>query len=224
MGNHDLRRLVNRFGDADQYRIESAKALAAICLLQRATPFIYQGDELAMADAIFPDLGQIDDVWAKTTYDLARANGYDHDKAFAKAAYMTRDHARTPYNWSPDGGFTDGTPWLLQTSCARGFNLKDQMQEPDSVWNFYKSLISLRQMSPQTWVDGAYTDLLPDHQDIYAFSRGDNAMVVINLRGTEAILPPILLEKIAGYGQKAVVSSGSKDADKLSPWAVYVFD
>jgi oligo-1,6-glucosidase len=223
MGNHDLRRLVSRFGDDQNYRDQSAKALAAICVLQRATPFIYQGDELAMADAQFSGLNQLNDVWAKTTYELALVKGYDPDKAFAKAARMTRDHARTPYNWTPDGGFTRGTPWLPQTDTSNGHNLLDQSQNPNSVRSFYTNLISLRTTMPQTWIEGAYQDLLPEDPDIYAFTRGENGLVIINLRGFQTAIPAVMTNFIHARNNKALLSSGEIEGGVMSPWAAYVF-
>jgi oligo-1,6-glucosidase len=223
MGNHDLRRLVSRFGDDGAYRMESAKALAAICLLQRATPFIYQGDEIAMADAQFTDMGELDDVWAKTTYKLAQAKGDNRDEAFAKAARMTRDHARTPYNWTYDGGFTSGTPWLPQTDCSDNLNLEDQSEDPDSVRSFYKTLISLRTIFQDTWITGAYEDLLPDHPDLYVFQRGDTGLIVINLRSSETKIPPELLGTLKAREHEIMLSSGERLGAKLSPWAVFVY-
>jgi oligo-1,6-glucosidase len=223
MGNHDLRRLVNRFGDTGEFRIESAKALAAICLLQRATPFIYQGDELAMADATFTDLRELNDVWAKTTYELARAKGHDHNAAFARAARMTRDHARTPYNWTAEGGFTTGRPWLKQTDCGDGYNLEEQLGELGSVWDFYKMLIRLRQFFQQTWVEGGYEDLLPDHPDIYAFTRGGDAVVLVNLRGREVVLPKMLVGIVERRRHEIMLSSGDIAGDRISPWGVFIF-
>jgi glycosidase len=223
MGNHDLRRLVSRFGDDSIYRLESAKALAAICLLQRATPFIYQGDEIAMSDAQFTDMSQLDDVWAKTTYYLSRAKGDGHDKAFVKAARMTRDHARTPYNWNHEGGFTAGTPWLPQTNCSDKLNLEDQSEESSGVRSFYKSLISLRTLSQDTWITGAYQDLLPDHPDLYVFERGETGLVVINLRSAKTDVPAELLSRLRPREDEVVLSSGEKFGATLSPWAVFIY-
>lgn len=223
LGNHDLRRLVSRFGDDGQYRLESAKALAGICLLQRATPFIYQGDELGMADAVFTTIDQLDDVWAKTTYALARQKGSDHDIAFAKAARMTRDHARTPYNWTAHGGFTKGTPWLPQTDPSGDNNLFEQRGEPTSVRSFHQALMALRAAEPDIWVLGTYKDLLPDDPDIYAFMRGENGLVVINLRGRQINLPAALINKLQRYAGHSLVSSGVLNNGSLSPWAIFVF-
>lgn len=218
LGNHDLRRLVSRFGDDSGYRRESAKALAAVCLLQRATPFVYQGDELGMADSVFTDLSQLDDVWAHNTYNLARAKGHDHQAAFAKAARMTRDHARTPYNWTPDGGFSSGKPWLPQTVCADGNNLADQQNDTDSVRAFYKALIALRSHDPETWIYGSYQDVLPDHPSIYAFRRGEMGLVVINLTGSPVDVPNRL-----NLPDGPRMMSGDCEKGRLGPWAVRIY-
>lgn len=223
MGNHDLRRLVSRFGDDGEYRMESAKALAAVCLLQRATPFIYQGDEIAMADANFTNMSQLDDVWAKTTYDLARAQGKDDARAFAKAARMTRDHARTPYNWKKEGGFTSGTPWLPQTVCTNDLNMEDQSHDPTSVRSFYKALIALRATAPDVWVVGNYEDLLPDHPYLYVFRRGEKGLVVLNLSNAETEIPPAIVALENIHKDKIVLSSGDRTKATLGPWGVLVY-
>jgi glycosidase len=223
LGNHDLRRLVSRFGDDENYRDQSAKALAAVCILQRATPFIYQGDELAMADATFTAIEQLNDVWAKTTYSLSHEKGSDHVSAFRKAARMTRDHARTPYNWDINGGFTAATPWLPQTDASGGKNLAHQAKDPDSVRTFYKSLITMRKNNPQTWVTGDYEDILPDHPDIYAFRRGTNGLVIVNLRSFEVRLPAQLISFLEPLTCGALLSSGRMPEGVLSAWAVFAY-
>jgi glycosidase len=223
LGNHDLRRLVSRFGDDQNYREESAKALAAICLLQRATPFIYQGDEIAMADANFTSLDQLNDVWAKTTYDLARVKGHDHDAAFARAARMTRDHARTPYNWTYEGGFSEGTPWLLQTKCESGYNLEAQKGEPGSVWGFYSMAIKIRAIYSESFVTGDYEDLYPDHPELYVFARDGTSLVVINLTSKTVKMPEDLMHMVAGREHEIILSSGDMADGHIQPWSVFIY-
>jgi oligo-1,6-glucosidase len=221
VGNHDLRRLVSRFGDDGALKILSAKALAAAAMLQRATPLIYQGDELAMADATFTFIEQLDDVWAKTTFRLASEKGDSPEAAFAKAAQMTRDHARTPYNWTAGGGFTSGLPWLIQTDPSGGNNLADQQRDPNSVRSFYQSLIGLRDLYPDTWVTGPYVDILPDHSALYAFKRGQAGLVIINLTGADVRLPTTLMALMSG--RIPIAASGEQVPDMIGPWAVRIF-
>lgn len=224
LGNHDLTRLVSRFGDIGTYETLSAKALAAVCLLQRATPFIYQGDELGMVNAEFSSIGELDDVWAKTTYNLALANGLSPSEAFARAAAMSRDHARTPYNWDSNGGFTTGKPWLKQSDASGGRNLNDQMKDPQSVWNFYRALIGLRALNPDIWMSGAYEDLLPLHRELYVFNRGESGLVVINLSREVVVVPEAIMTRIQGLQANTRVASGEMTGSILGPWAVRIFE
>jgi oligo-1,6-glucosidase len=222
MGNHDLGRLVSRFGDDQTYRSESAKALAAVCLLQRATPFIYQGDELAMRNASFGSIDELDDVWAKTTYRLGLEKGNSEEVAFMRAAKMTRDHARTPFNWTSDGGFSHGKPWLAQSQYDDGHNLADQSQNLESVRSFYKRLIQIRAGDPETWVSGDYQDLMPQDPDLYVFRRGAKGFVVINLRSEEVTLPVNIAEIVEKHSNAALFSSGLQSHRTIGPWGILV--
>jgi oligo-1,6-glucosidase len=221
IGNHDLRRLVSRFGDPNVADCQVAKALAAAYLLQRVTPFIYQGDELGLGDTVITSYDDLDDVWAKTTYRLAREAGASQAQALAKATAMTRDHARTPYPWTPEGGFTTGTPWLEPTPNKGGVDLATQMADPHSVWAFYRFLLKLREDDPDTWVFGAYEDMAPGHPDLFVFKRGMHGLVCINF-GTQphrlSDLDATLLE-----GRHLLAVSGDLDGDRLAPWACCVF-
>jgi oligo-1,6-glucosidase len=221
LGNHDLRRLVSRFGNFGPYKALSAKALATVCLMQRATPFIYQGDEIAMEDAHYRDLSEMNDVWAKTTYRLAIEKGQTPKIALEKAAAMTRDHARTPYIWTPTGGFTSGTPWLAQIPTGEDNSLEWQSSDPKSVRSCYQSLLRLRADRPDIWVFGPYQDTLPDHKAIYAFTRGETGVVLINLTSDAVTLPTEIAKLIAG--RKVIEASGDFSDAVLGPWGVRIF-
>lgn len=192
LSNHDLGRLVSRFGD-EGHREESAKALAALVLLQRGTPFIYQGDELGLVNCPFPDITSLDDVWAQTTYRLKRDNGADHKEAFAAALRMTRDHARTPFPWThaDQAGFSKAQPWLMAHPNAPTVNAAAQRRDPASPHAFMKALIALRR-SDALWREGAYCDLAPQDPCLFLFERRLDARrgrVAINLT-SEPILGP----------------------------------
>ena len=114
-GNHDQPRAVSRFGDDGVHRVASAKTLATVLHLHQGTPYVYQGDELGMANAPFAAIGDFRDIETLNYYAQAAARG-DVDLAALLAAMrkMSRDQARTPVQWdaSPNAGFTTGTPWL----------------------------------------------------------------------------------------------------------------
>ncbi|GIU66685.1 alpha-amylase family glycosyl hydrolase [Candidatus Phycosocius spiralis] len=221
LGNHDLRRLISRFGDQNVNDGQVAKALAAAYLLQRATPFIYQGDELGLGDTIITSFEDLNDVWAKTTYRLELEVGGTEAQALAKAAAMTRDHARTPYPWTPLGGFTTGTPWLKPTLNKGGVDLATQMADPNSVWSFYRFALKLREADPATWIFGAYEDIAPEHPDVFVFKRGEYGLVSINFGSQPYHLCDLdhnLLE-----GRRLLAAFGDVEGDQLGPWACCIF-
>lgn len=213
VSNHDLGRISSRFGDGSP---ESAKMLLTLVLTQRATPFIYQGDELGMVNAPFDTLDEIDDVWAKTTYRLAREKGRTHEDAFAATVAMTRDHARTPFQWdaTAHAGFSaaDRT-WLKVNPNHAALNADAQMHDDASVRAFAKQLIALR--ADPLWIFGAFEDLAPDDPDVFVYSRtyeDRRAVVALNLRGETKPRPacvPMLTPTLRNTGA---------EIDTLAPW------
>lgn len=189
VSNHDLGRVASRFGDGSPM---AAKMLLALALTQRGTPFLYQGDELGMTNAPFAAMDVLDDVWAKTTHRLKREAGASEAEAFAAALAMTRDHARTPFQWdaSPHAGFSTATPWLPANPNHATVNVAAEDADPASPLSFARRLIALRAADP-LWVFGAFEDLAPERDDIFLYARtheGRRAIVALNLTGAEAPL------------------------------------
>lgn len=170
--NHDLPRSVSTWGDDGRYRKESAKALAAMFFLMQGTPFLYQGQEIGMTNVRFESIEEYNDVSAKNLYRIQRENGVSHEEIMAGIWKNGRDNSRTPMQWddSPHGGFTAGTPWLKVNPNYREINVREAMADPDSIYHFYKKLIRLRKEHPVA-VYGAYDLILPEHRQIYAYTR-----------------------------------------------------
>ncbi|AEM56589.1 oligo-1,6-glucosidase [Haloarcula hispanica N601] len=172
--NHDQPRSVSRYGDPENYRRESAKLLGTFILTLRGTPYIYQGQELGMTNADWETMDDLRDVdainHARELLDRDGVEEYDDVKDIV--GYRTRDNARTPMQWddSRNAGFTDGDPWIQVNSNYREINAADQQADPDSVYSYYQRLIQLRS-DRDVLVYGDYTDLLPDHETVFAFTR-----------------------------------------------------
>lgn len=219
VSNHDLGRVVNRFGSA-ALRRESATMLLTLVLMQRATPFLYQGDELGLLNTPFSDMSELDDVWAKTTYRLALDNGLGPAEAFAKALAMTRDHARTPFPWTEGQhqGYSTAPPWLRCNPLHQGLSAAQQAGEPESVLVYAKAVIALRR-ADRLWTDGAFEDLAPDHPDAFVFRRslGERCgIIALNLRDRETkIASPLGRPILANYPQA--------DGDVLRPFEARVY-
>ncbi len=177
LGNHDQPRSLSRFGDdSPAHRIASAKTLATVLHLHRGTPYVYQGDELGMANAPFTAITDFRDIQALRFYAEAAGRGKRDDaglSALLRAmARMSRDQGRTPVQWdsSRNAGFTTGTPWIAVNPDHAKVNAAAQVGDPGSVFEHYRRLIALRHTDPVV-TDGAFELLLPDHLSIWAFVR-----------------------------------------------------
>lgn len=223
LSNHDLSRVVSRYGD-ERYRVESSKALLALVLLMRGVPFLYQGDELGLVNTPFETINEIDDVWAITTHGLALSQGKSPEAAFQAALAITRDHARTPFPWSRSkhGGFTAAAePWLKLNPNFSEVNLEAQLADLASPLAFAQQLLS-RRKSHLVWQDGDYIDLSPDHPDIFYFARrlgGQEGLVAINLRPRLSDAPglPSSEPDQSNY-------PGPYEASQMRPWEVRIWD
>lgn len=125
LGNHDEIRLATRLG------LENARLGAMLVLTLRGTPFLYYGDELGMADVVIP-AGTGKDPWGN------------------KVAFLSRDGARTPMQWSSEenAGFSSAEPWLPMGIDYENQNVEAQLQDENSMLSFYRSLLRLRKESP----------------------------------------------------------------------------
>lgn len=195
LSNHDQARLVSRYGDAARHRRESATALATVLHLHRGTPFVYQGEELGMANFPFGGIEDFRDVEALTLFQTATSAGVDPDEVLAGLRLLGRDNARTPFQWdgSEHGGFTTGSPWMPVNPDVREVNAASQLGVPGSVHDHYRRLIALRHTEPAV-VWGDVTILLPDHPSVYALVRrldDTELLMVANLSSTATALPAV---------------------------------
>ncbi len=188
-GNHDQPRSLSRFGDDGPHRVASAKTLATVLHLHQGTPYVYQGDELGMANSPFTQISDLRDIEALNYYAEAARGGADPAGILKILSERGRDQARTPVQWdsSPGAGFTTGTPWLAINPDHAEVNAAAQAGRPGSVYEHYRALIELRHADPVV-TDGAFELLLPGHPAVWAFlRRGDDAelLVAANFSGAD---------------------------------------
>ena len=171
--NHDLPRIVSRWGDDGQYRVESAKMLAILLHGMQGTPYIYQGEELGMTNVRY-EIGGYKDIETLNLYRERRELGYAHEEIMKSIYARSRDNARTPMQWddSPQAGFTEGTPWLKVNPNYPEINAAGQMKDPESIDSCYKQLIRLRKEHP-VFVDGRFELLARESGQIFAYTRDD---------------------------------------------------
>lgn len=190
--NHDLPRIVSRWGNDREYRVESAKMLAILLHGMQGTPYIYQGEELGMTNVQY-DIEDYKDCEIINMYHERLEKGYSKDEIMKSIYAKGRDNARTPMQWddSANAGFTTGTPWIKVNDNYDKINAKSQVDDPDSIFSCYKKLVQLRKDYP-VFVDGKFTLLLEDDENIFAYSRKNEEktmLVVCNFFDKEIPMP-----------------------------------
>ena len=191
--NHDLPRIVSRWGNDREYRVESAKMLAILLHGMQGTPYIYQGEELGMTNPHFTKIEQYRDVESRNYYRILREQGKTEAETLDIIAQRSRDDSRTPMQWdaSENAGFTTGTPWIGIADNYKAINAAAQMDAPDSIRSFYKTLVALRKKMPVISA-GKIEFLYPDNADLLAYRRYDGEtelLVLCNLREREIAKP-----------------------------------
>ncbi len=228
--NHDQPRVVSRFGNDDEYRVESAKMLAAILHMQRGTPYIYQGEEIGMTNMPFASFDDFQDIEARNYYAAVKETpGFDPDALLANMAKSTRDNARTPMQWdaSEHAGFTEGTPWMAINPNYRDINADAAVADEHSVFHFYRKLIDLRHTLPVV-VNGDFRMLLPEDERIYAYTRSLDGMTMLVLGNFSDDEAPVEIDDVDAWAASELVI-GNYPAQEpasgitLRPWETRVY-
>lgn len=221
LDNHDLPRIVSRWGDDGEYRVQSAKLLATMLHGMQGTPYVYQGEELGMTNIRLP-LEQYQDVEIRNMYKKRMAEGYPEEEVLRSIYAKGRDNARTPMQWSSEAnaGFTTGTPWLPVNPNYTAINAEAALADPDSVFWHYKKLIALRKEYP-VFVEGDFTLLEEEHPNLFVYQRGtgeEQILVVCNFGGGETrwTLPALWQDA------QVLISNYSDRADTLRPWEAMI--
>ncbi len=229
LANHDQARLVSRFGnDNPRYREASAKLLNTFVLSMRGTPYCYYGDELGMTNIGFDSISQYRDIAALNGYEKVKSAGGDLETYMANLKFSSRDNGRTPMQWdsTQNAGFSSGTPWLPVNENYKTVNVAVEEEDPTSVLNHFRTLVTLRKENPAL-VYGAYTLLLPDHEKIYAYTReweGEKMLVLLNFSDDIVTLPVPVEEELEDLLLNNLPQVYYKDrVFSLEPWQALVF-
>ena len=189
MNNHDLPRIVSRWGEPKNYRMESAKMLATMLHGMQGTPYIYQGEELGMTN-IKLELRQYKDIEIHNLYAERMEQGYEEAEIMKSIWARGRDNARTPMQWTAgeNAGFTTGEPWLPVNPNYVDINAEAALADPDSVFHYYKKLVVLRK-TVREFREGSFTLLCPEDEQVFAYTRDTvygHLLVVCNFSDREA--------------------------------------
>lgn len=201
--NHDEPRGVSRYIPEGDCCKESKKMLAALNFMLRGIPFIYQGQEIGMENVEFHSIEEVDDISTLDEYKVALEAGLEEKEALQAVAKLSRDNARTPMQWddSENAGFTTGKPWLRVNPNYKKINVKEQLEDEDSVLGFYKKLIALRK-NPEykdTIVYGTLEPVWEERCGLMAYYRkGEKTLLVIGnyQKEEQELLLPNVYKKV----------------------------
>jgi oligo-1,6-glucosidase len=230
--NHDQPRIVSRFGDDKEYRVESAKMLGTCLHMMKGTPYVYQGEEIGMTNIRFDSIDKYKDIETLNMYkEKVTENGEDEAKVMESIYVKGRDNARTPIQWddSENAGFTSGTPWISVNENYKEVNAKQAKEDPNSVFNYYKELIHLRKKH-DIIVYGAYELILDDHEQIYAYTRSLNDETLLIVTNFSNETPEFVLPESISFTEKeliinnyAVDENEEINSFKLKPYEARVY-
>ncbi len=171
MNNHDLPRIVSRWGNDAEYRVESAKMLGTMLHGLQGTPYIYQGEELGMTN-IKLDIASYVDPEIQNMYRERIKRGIPEAEIMESIWARGRDNARTPMQWNTErfAGFSTAEPWLPVNANYEAINAENALNDPDSVFWYYQKLIALRKQYAVLQL-GDFTLLCPKDEKIFAYVR-----------------------------------------------------
>ena len=183
--NHDIPRVISRWGNDQEYRVQSAKMFAIILHLMHGTPYIYNGEEIGMTNYPVKSIDEVSDIESINMYNERLKAGYEAQSLIHAINVKGRDNARTPIQWdnTKNAGFTTGTPWLHVNPNYHQINVEAALKDPNSIFYTYQKLIKLRHDNPIV-VDGNFELVKGTGDAVLAYYRILNKqkwLVVANL-------------------------------------------
>ena len=228
--NHDITRVVSSWGDDTRFLKESAKALGLLYFMHKGTPFIYQGQEIGMSNVKFNDINEYDDIRSINEYNQLINQGMSPKDALEHIWNTSRDNTRTPMQWddSLNAGFSKSNPWIHVNPNYKYINVKEQLEDDDSILNFYKKMIKIKKSS-ECLIYGKYNLILEDDTNIFAYERilnDEKFLVICNLKSESSNYK---YEKLTLKYENLILSNYNVDAHKdlnnfeLKPWEARLY-
>ena len=228
--NHDITRVVSSWGDDTRFLKESAKALGLLYFMHKGTPFIYQGQEIGMTNVKFNDINEYDDIRSINEYNQLINQGMSPKDELEHIWNTSRDNTRTPMQWddSLNAGFSKSNPWIHVNPNYKYINVKEQLEDDDSILNFYKKMIKIKKSS-ECLIYGKYNLILEDDTNIFAYERilnDEKFLVICNLKSESSNYK---YEKLTLKYENLILSNYNVDAHKdlnnfeLKPWEARLY-
>lgn len=225
--NHDVPRIVSKWGNTEEYWYQSATSLAVMYFMMQGTPFIYQGQEIGMTNTQFGHIDDFDCVGTKNHYAELLEQGMPEQEILHFLSRIGRDNSRTPMQWdaTQHAGFSTSEPWLKVNPNYQAINVEDQKKDEHSVLSFYRRLIALRKAEP-VLVYGDYDLVLEDDLNIYAYTRSLEQQKLLILCNLSEKTVPVNYYKSSLAEQNLLLSNYS-DSDnehyQLQPFETKIY-
>lgn len=226
--NHDQPRANSRFGDVENYPVETATMLAQTMHLLRGTPYVYQGEEIGMTNPDYPELDHFVDVETHNAYHELKEKGLPHEEAMNIIRAKSRDNGRTPMQWNTNlhAGFTEDTPWIDVAPNYTHINVENNKVSQE-IRDYYKRLIRLRKELPIV-SKGDYRGILLDHPSVYAYVREweGQQLLVLNHFYAEPDTVEIPDEFLNKEAEMIIGNSGERTLEKefqVGPYETVAF-
>ncbi|MGB6744986.1 MAG: alpha-glucosidase [Terracidiphilus sp.] len=215
--NHDNPRIDARYGDGVHNK-EIERVIATVLFASRGASLFYYGDEIGMVTT--PPTRKQD------VKDPIGITGWPKEKG--------RDGERTPMQWnaSANAGFTTDEPWLPVPPSATTINVEAEKADPDSLFNWYRSLIQLKKTVP-AFAQGANMMLDTENTKVLSWIRQAPGMPQVVVSANFTAEPQIVNLESSGAGLSAghlktlLKSPGGADPAsleqiELGPFGVYI--
>lgn len=223
--NHDLPRIVSRWGNDDEYRVKSAKMLATLLHGMQGTPYIYQGEELGMTNICY-DIQDYKDIETINLYHERLEKGYKKEDIMQSIHVKSRDNARTPMQWNANAyaGFSTTEPWISVNPNYIQINAESQLQDPDSIFYYYQKLIQLRKQY-SIFINGQFQLYLDEDPDIMVYTRTFDDEVLLVICNFHNITRTIHLPISIPTEHELLISNynDSIDASTLRPYESMIY-
>lgn len=178
-----------------------------------------------MTNFDFQDIDQVKDIESINMHSERLEKGYDKEDIMDSIRKIGRDNARTPMQWddSKNAGFTTGTPWIEVNSNYKEINVKNALEDNNSIFYTYKKLIELRKNNP--WIVYGTFELVESDDNVFSYLRkynGHEYLVVVNFSDDKQIFESdkVLVQKIIDNG---VVVDNLKYLE-LEPWDAFAVE
>jgi alpha-glucosidase len=209
VSNHDFIRVATRWGkDKGGDNDARLRMIPALYTSLRGTPCIYQGEELGLEEAVVP-------------YELLQ----DPYGIEMWPEFKGRDGCRTPMPWMnaniAHGGFTTSdTPWLPVPQDHSQLAVSEQVEDSDSLLNFYRDLLAWRKNHPEI-ISGDIEMLEHIDDHVIAFSRMSGVVRTICVFNVTP--DPVSVTLPGASSANCALNNGSVSGDQLSlpGWGFY---